>query len=421
MQKNVAIIGSGIAGMGAARILHNHGIKFKLFEKENYIGGHTHTVYVAEDYKNLAIDTGFIVFNEITYPNLVKLFKNDIVNYENTDMSFSVQYLPKNLEFCGSSISQLFSQKKNIFNFEFYRLLYQIIKFNKLCKQIDENSKYRNSSIKDFFNEEKIGQLCLDQYLLPMAAALWSSPQEQILDFPVLSLSRFLKNHGMLGMNTQFQWKTVTGGSWSYRDKIISGFKDNIYTNEPVLAVYKTASGYRIETSKQQLDFDTVIFATHADQALSIIKDPTELEMLILSKFKYQNNVTTLHTDHAIMPRSKRAWASWNYRVPHDQTKPGTITYYMNKLQNLDAKKNYFVSLNAQDIIDPKHVIHTFNYTHPIFDVAALNAQESIKNLHLESRGRYFCGSYFRFGFHEDALSSSVEMCKHILKKDQVL
>lgn len=414
---NIAIIGTGIAGMGCAHFLHkiNH---LTIYEQNNYVGGHTNTVYVEEDGIQVPVDTGFIVFNEFTYPNLTQLFKELSVEVKNTDMSFSVQHIPSGLEYAGSSLSHLFAQKKNIFSLKHIRFLMEINRFNKESIHILENEKYHFYSILDYCRENRYSDDFLYKYLAPMSSALWSTPTDTTLKFPAVALVRFFKNHGFLGLNTQFQWKTVHNGSWQYRDKLIAPFKDRIITGRKAVRIVREKEGVKIiDVQGYEQTFDKVILACHADQALTMLDAPSDKEFNLLSRFPYQKNIATLHTDIAVMPKLRKVWSSWNYRIEHkDGELKAHTTYYMNMLQKMSDKKDYFVSINQPDIVDQTKVIKTIQYEHPIFTPEAYDAQSYLPSLN-ENGPVYFCGSYFRYGFHEDALTSAVDLCKKLLKE----
>lgn len=413
--EKIAIIGTGIAGMGCGHFLHE---KYDLtfFEALDYIGGHTNTVTVEEDGKLVYIDTGFMVFNYQTYPNLCALFEEIKAPVKKTDMSFSVQYLPAKLEYSGSSMNHLFAQRRNIFNPAFLKMLMQINRFNKESVEILDDPKYADYSIGKYIEEFGYSQDMLWKYLIPMSSAVWSTPMKDILDFPAVSLIRFFKNHGFLGLDTQHQWYTLHNGSRSYRELLIAPFRDKIKLNKRVAVVE------RLEDGKVKVladdgtggKFDKVIMACHADQAYRIIRKKTKDEERLLSKFKYQPNKAVLHTDRNLMPKKKLAWSSWNYRVEekNGELVPSTI-YWMNRLQQVSEKQDYFVSVNPSDQLDPAKIIKEIDYEHPLFDVAAMQAQQELHLLN-QTGPVYFCGSYFKYGFHEDAYASAVELCKLI-------
>lgn len=411
MQK-LAIIGSGIAGMGCAHKLQ-HQYDITVFEQGDYIGGHTNTITLEEDGKPIYLDTGFMVFNYETYPNLTEMFAEIAAPVIKTDMSFSVQFLPKKLEYSGSSLNHLFAQRKNIFNISYLKMLMQINRFNKQSIEILDQPAYQDYSIGKFFKEFGYSDDMLWQYLIPMSAAVWSAPMEQILDFPAVTLIRFFKNHGFLGLDTQHQWYTLQNGSQAYREKLIAPFRDRIRINNKIVSVKRLENGKVevVNSINERFEFDKVIMACHANQTFETVKNKTTLETELLSKFKYQLNQAVVHTDEEQMPKAKLAWSSWNYRVEKqgDKLLPSTI-YWMNNLQGVSKKTNYFVSINPSATLNADKVIKQIDYHHPLFDVPAMRAQERLHELN-ENGPIYYCGSYFKYGFHEDAYKSAVNLC----------
>ncbi|BAU52302.1 NAD(P)/FAD-dependent oxidoreductase [Mucilaginibacter gotjawali] len=411
-----AIIGTGIAGMGCAHFLHQQS-DLTIYEQNDYVGGHTNTVTVDEDGKPVYIDTGFMVFNFKTYPNLCKLFDEIKAPVKKTDMSFSVQHVPSGLEYSGSSVNHLFAQRKNLFNLKYLKMLNQIGRFNKESIKILDDPKYANYSIGEYVKEFDFGEDMLWKYLVPMSSAVWSTPMEQMLDFPAVTLIRFFLNHGFLGLDTQHQWYTLEKGSRAYREILIKPFKDRISINRKAVKVERQATGKVVihASDGTQETFDRVIIAAHGDQALQMLEAPTGAEERLLSKFKYQYNKAVLHTDTSIMPKAKLAWSSWNYRIQMQEGKltPTTI-YWMNRLQQVSDKKDYFVSINPHNGLDERKIIKELDYEHPLFDVPAINAQAELHRLN-ETGPVYFCGSYFKYGFHEDAFASAVELCVKLL------
>ena len=413
--QTLAIIGTGIAGMGCGHLLqHKYDLTF--FEKNNYVGGHTNTVTVDEDGKDVYMDTGFMVFNFETYPNLRKLFDEIKAPIKKTDMSFSVQYVPTGLEYCGSGLNGLFAQRKNIFNVGYIKMLMEITRFNKISVEILDNPKYENYTLAQYIKEFKFSEEMLWKYLVPMSSAVWSTPMDKMLDFPAVALIRFFKNHGFLGLNTQHQWYTLQNGSQAYREILIKPFKDKIQINKPVVKVSRKDGKAIVHLSdgSHQI-FDKVILASHANETLAMLESPTNDEHRLLATFKYEKNPTTVHTDESVMPKNKRTWSSWNYRIEErNGVKVPTTIYWMNQLQGVSTKKNYFVSINAlPGSISKDKVLKVIDYEHPLFDVAAIDAQKELSKLN-EIGPLYFCGSYFKYGFHEDAYASAVELCKNL-------
>ncbi|HEX4888129.1 MAG TPA: FAD-dependent oxidoreductase [Luteibaculaceae bacterium] len=413
--KKIAIVGTGIAGMGAAHFLHQH-FDITLFEKNEYVGGHTNTVTVDEDGTAVPIDTGFIVFNHQTYPNLTRLFSQLGVTTKKCDMSFGVQHRPSGLEYCGSGLLGLFAQRKNIFSARHWRMLLQIKRFNEEATSDLEDGSLRGLSMADYCIKKGFGDDFLYRYLSPMSSALWSTPTDITLTFPAEALIKFFKNHGLLGLNTQYQWYTVHRGSWQYRDKLIRPFRDKIKTQTRITSVVDHGNKVTLTTDKgEQFDFDAVILAGHADQSLAMLSNPTPLQEHLLSKFEYQKNIAKLHTDASVMPKLKKCWSAWNYlTIEQGGTEVSSTVYSMNHLQKVSKKKDYFVSINDPGLVDAQKVLKTITYEHPIFNVDAYEAQKQLSELNKEGN-IYFCGSYFRNGFHEDALWSAVKLSEVLL------
>lgn len=411
--KTLAIIGTGMSGMSAAHFLKEE-YDITLFEKNDYIGGHTNTVYVDEDGQKKPIDTGFMVFNDVTYPLMIKLFAQLGVSSYNTDMSFSVRDNNIDMEFNGSSLGGLFSQKKNIFSPSYIRMLLDVSKLSKMAQEILTQPRFDNFAVKDLLT---IGfsQRFLDHFLLPMSSAVWSTPNDKIMNFHLRTLIRFFVNHGFLGLDTQHQWKTVTGGSQSYKLKLIAPFENRIKTNCGVLKVKSLGDKIQITTGQGEVSlFDKVVFASHADETLAMIENPTALQQELLSPFKYQENIALLHTDKSVMPKLKKNWSSWNFIYREDEI---FTIYYMNKLQKISDKIDYFININGERFVDASKVIKRIVYHHPVFDTQTAKAQERLSELNTDDNNMYFCGSYFRYGFHEDALLSSVMLCEKMLKR----
>lgn len=416
--QTLAIIGTGIAGMGCGHFLHKE-FDITLYEQNNYIGGHTHTVTIDEAGKPVYIDTGFMVYNDVTYPQLVRLFKELEVPVKNTSMSFSVQHVPSGWEYCGSGINGLFSQRKNMLNPRFIKMLFDIHRFNSECTEVLENESYGLYTLAEYVYEKNYGNDFLHKYLIPMSSAVWSTPPDRMIQFPAATLIRFFYNHGFLGLNTQHQWKTVVNGSQTYREKLIAPFRDRIMTNRPVVRVAREKGKATITDAQgRQSVYDKVILACHADQALQLLAHPTPFEERVLGEFKYQKNTAILHTDAGLMPKTKRAWSSWNYRLENNREgilAPSTI-YYMNSLQQVSETTDYFISINDADNIDPAKILKKINYDHPVFSVGTASAQKELPLLNA-SGPVYFCGSYFRYGFHEDAFNSALELSRLISGK----
>ena len=419
MKPKLAIIGTGISGLGCGHFLHKD-FDIHLYEQNEHIGGHSFTVDAKENNRQIPIDMGFMVFNKKTYPNLTRLFDELNVGYKNSNMSFSVQHLGQNLEYCGSSLNHLFGQRKNIFNLRHWRMLMQINRFNNEAREALESGQFDTLTLEEYVKVKNYGEDFFQLYIVPMSSAIWSTPPKLMLQFPATTLLRFFNNHGFLGMNTQHQWLTPKGGSREYVKKLTKPFRGRISTNNKILKVSRADKRATVHTADgQSYSYDKVILAGHADQSLALLDSPILEEKQELSKFKYQKNVGTLHTDPSSMPQNKLCWASWNYRIKEDtygELIPRTI-YWMNNLQNVSKETNYFVSINGEDEINPKKIIKQVEFEHPLFDSAAVNAQSKLHSLNQSSPEQtiYFCGSYFKYGFHEDALNSAMDLSSTIL------
>lgn len=417
MKEKLAIIGTGIAGMGAAHLLQKH-YDISLFEKNKYVGGHTNTVFVNEDGVDIPIDTGFMVFNKETYPNLINLFNELNVPIKKTSMSFSVQHKLSKLEYCGSGFNGIFAQRKNLFSPAFIKMLLQINRFNKESVKDLNCGFLENLSIADYIIQKSYNYDFLEKYLLPMSSAIWSTPPNTSLQFPAESLVRFFLNHGMLGLATHFQWYTVQNGSESYKNRLIAPFKDKIKTNAKIDVIKKIGDKIEVITNNnEQYFFDKVIIAAHAYEALQMLSKPSQLQQDLLSKFQYQENIAALHSDISVMPRNKKVWSSWNYLIDQKNGESRTTTIYnMNSLQNVSDKENYFVSINPIDL-NARKIHKVLTYFHPIFTLESLKAQKRLQELNQEGQ-IYFCGSYFGYGFHEDAYASAVKLSKQLLNQE---
>jgi len=414
--EKLAIIGTGIAGMAASYFLKEK-YDITVFEKNDYIGGHTNTVNAIEGEQQIPIDTGFMVFNHETYPYLTKLFEKLNVPIKDTDMSFAVRHDQSTWEYNGSSMSGLFSQRKNIFNPRFIKFLMAIDKFNNSAPQKLKNGELDNLTIKEFVEQENFTPDFYEKFLVPMSAAVWSTPFDKMADFPAKTLIQFFYNHGFMGLDTQFQWKTVVKGSETYKQKLIKSFKDKIKINSEIISA-KVNNENKVVLSDRNGNsfvFDKVVFASHADETYRIIKEPTTLQKELLSQFRYQENIALMHTDSSVMPKTRRAWSSWNYIIPKGE-EPFTV-YYMNMLQGVSDNVEYFININGEKHVDKNKVLKRIVYHHPLFDFPAVNAQKRLSELNTDENPMYFCGSYFRYGFHEDALMSAVQLCETILGK----
>ena len=418
---SVAIIGSGIAGMGCAHFLRRD-YDIRVFEREPRVGGHSNTVRIANGTggSTVPVDTGFMVYNRVTYPLLSRLFDSLDVPVVPTDMSFSVRDVASGVEWCGSSLNHLFAQRRNLLRPRFWRMLRQVDRFNREAVAALDDVRFASMTLTDYVAARGYGEDFLTLYLIPMSAAVWSTPPEMLLQFPATTLLRFFHNHGFLGLHTQHQWWTVAGGSCEYVQRLTAPWRDRIHVADPVVRIERGKGAVRVVTrSGERRRFDRVIVATHADEALALLADPTPDERAILGAFRYQHNRATVHGDTSVMPRTRRAWASWNYEVRRGNSGDAPATHYwMNSLQPLGDSPPVFVSVNGEERIDPRLVHQTIAYSHPLFTHEAVRAQALLPSLNLqgeESTGTFFCGSYARYGFHEDALWSAAAVSALLL------
>lgn len=409
----LAIIGSGISGLGCAHFLQ-HDYDLTIFEAGSHVGGHTNTIAVPEDGGEAVMDTGFMVYNEVTYPLLTRLFKELNVPTKETVMSFSVHHGPSGIEWNGGGLNTLFAQRKNLFSIDHWRFLLQLNRFNKEAVAALDEPRWQRMRLREYVEARGYGAAFLERYLIPMAGAVWSSPPDRVLEFPAMTLLRFWHNHGFLGLHTQHQWRTVDGGSREYVKRLIPPFADRIHLNTPVTELRRDNDAVWITTGRFGAQrFDKVIMASHADQSLRLLADPTEQERVVLSAFKYQRNHTQVHSDAGVMPDLKRCWAAWNYRNQAGRT---TTHYWMNALQGVSKKRNYFVSLNAELPGSASHA--EIDYEHPLFDLGAIDAQQKVAPLNDPASRTFFCGAWTRYGFHEDGLLSAHTLCRTLLKRD---
>jgi predicted NAD/FAD-binding protein len=420
----LAVIGTGIAGLGCAHFLHRH-FELTLFERNAYAGGHTNTLVVMEPGRGaVPIDTGFMVFNPVTYPLLTRLFAGLQVAVKPAPMSFSVRHADSGLEFCGSSLNRLFAQRRNLLRPRFHRMLLAVARFNREAVAALDLPETAELTLAEYVRQRGYGDDFLNLYLTPMSSAVWSTPPSLMLGFPAATLLRFFHNHGFLGMHTQHPWFTVVGGARTYVEKMTAPWRDRVRLGEAAVRVTRAGGSVTVTTGGgREQAFDGVILACHADQALRLLADPTPDEGRLLGAFGYQRNTATLHTDARVMPRTRRAWASWNYEINRDDTGAvATATHYwMNSLQGVSDRADYFVSINRPGAVDPARVLRTVDYEHPLFNLGSLRAQAGLPGLNRDARGKtatFFAGSYFRHGFHEDALLSAADLCGLLLERD---
>ena len=403
----IAVVGSGIAGLGAAWLLSRQH-EVVLFEREARLGGHTHTHRVTMQGREFAVDTGFIVFNNENYPLLARLFHELGVASQPTTMSFSVQDARNGLEYNAGSLGGLFCQPRNLLAPKFLRMLREIRRFYREAHHLLE-TEGAGPTLGDYLRAQNYSQLFIQDHLIPMASALWSSPSDRIMSFPAKYLVRFMRNHQMLQIKGRPQWRTVTGGSSRYIDAMQRNWKVQTRLKTTVLRVMRDDDRVRVTTDGGEEQFDQLVMACHSDHALALLGDASELERSILGAMPYQNNDTVLHTDARLLPRNRKAWAAWNAYVPAQENAACTVSYCMNILQALDAPKPLIVTLNRSAEIDPDKIIARMRYRHPVFtqtSVQAQNRRAAINGL----RRTWFAGAYWRYGFHEDGLRSAVSV-----------
>lgn len=420
----IAIIGSGISGLTAAWLL-NQSHEITVFEANDYIGGHTHTIDVDLDGEQLAIDTGFIVYNDWTYPNFIELLKRLDVGSLATEMSFSVRCERSRIEYNGSNLNGLFAQRSNLLRPRFHRMLKDILRFNREALELLD-ADHDSLTVDEYVTQQGYSKQFSDRYLIPMGAAIWSCPPETFGKFPVRFIVEFYRNHGLLSIKNRPQWRVISGGSARYVEKLIAPFKDRIRLNSAVESIARDENDITIRaTGSEDERFDHAIFACHSDQALKILGDSATLsERNVLIEFPYQKNSAVLHWDDSVLPKRRRAWASWNYHIDgppaasSDETsestgQSATVTYNMNILQRLNAQRTYCVTLNRDEAIDPAKVIGQYEYHHPIYTTERRAAQQKHPDLINHNRTS-FCGAYWGNGFHEDGVNSAIAVCRQL-------
>ena len=408
----IAIIGSGISGLSAAYYLSKkHHVD--LYEREDHFGGHSHTLDLILDGKKVSVDIGFIVFNFQTYPNLIKFFKENDVDIEKSNMSFSVSVDNTNFEYCGNGIRGIFSNKSNILNLKFLQMFFDIIKFYKKSDKID--IKDENYTLGEYLKHNRLSSAFINYHLIPMVSAIWSMPPVEASKMPIKFFFKFFQNHGLFKLKNRPQWYTVSNRSRSYVNKVISKVSGEYFKNYKITKIKRKSKGLDLYYGGENefFDYDKVILATHADEALKLIENPTVDEKNILSNFSYKENVAYIHTDQRAMPKNKKAWCSWNSSIDNKDIKKNSITYWLNLLQNLKSDENIFLTLNPYFEIDKTKVLKKVKFTHPYYDQKALDAQSELVKLQ-NQKDLLFCGSYFGYGFHEDGIKSSIEMLKNL-------
>ena len=411
---NIAIIGTGISGLTAAWHLHGaHDLT--IFEANDHIGGHTHTVDVEAQGQPYAVDTGFIVFNDWTYPHFIDLLEQLGVASQPTTMSFSVRCERTGLEYNGQDLNTLFAQRFNLFRPSFHRMLRDILRFNREAPALLDGD--RAITLNDYLREQGYSREFVEHYVIPMAAAIWSAEPDLMGDMPARFFVQFFKNHGLLSISNRPQWRVIQGGSRSYIGPLTAPFHDRIRLNCPVESIRRLPNCVQIKPKYGGVEhFDEVIVATHSDQALRLLADPTPKEQEILGAIPYQENEAVLHTDTRLLPRRKLAWAAWNYHLPTQPQTRVAVTYNMNLLQNLDAPVTFCVTLNRSEAIDPARVLYRTTYHHPVFTDEGVRAQARRSEISGVNR-TWYCGAYWRYGFHEDGVNSGLAVARGLLER----
>jgi len=406
----LAIIGSGISGLTCAHLLHQkHAIT--VFEAGARIGGHTATMAVNYEGCDYAIDTGFIVYNDWTYPNFIRLMEKLGVASHPTEMSFSVKCEQTGLEYGGNNLNTLFAQRSNLFKPAYLKMIRDIVSFNQQATDDLEHKRISDDiSLGDYLQQKGFGKMFVSKYLIPMGSAIWSASTATMLNFPLLFFIRFFKNHGLLSVNNRPQWRVIEGGSSAYLQPLTEGFRQHIRINTPVQSVRRFDDRVEIALPDGAVEvFDEVIFACHSDQALLLLQDSSAAEQQVLGAIPYQDNDVVLHIDDSVLPEKKLAWSSWNYYLRSDRQEQAILTYDMNILQGIDAPVTFCVTLNATESIDPDKILGRYCYSHPVFSMASVVAAERWQEINGVNRS-WFCGAYWANGFHEDGVNSGIRV-----------
>ena len=407
--KNIAVVGSGISGLAAAHFLSRRH-RVDLFEQERRLGGHTNTVLVEGPSGTVPLDTGFLVHNDRTYPNLVRLFGELGVATRESDMSFSVACRRTGLEYSSRGANGFFAQRRNVFSPSHLSLLLEIVRFNREAPALLNAPDADRQTLGDFLESRHFSELFTHRYLLPMAAAIWSASLSAILSFPALTLIRFFDNHGLLSLHAQPTWKVVAGGSYTYIPKLIATLSGNVHEGVSIQVVRRSEDAVTLMfRDRPSIRYDEVVFACHGDQVLRLLADPSDHERDVFSCFTTTTNVAWLHTDGSTLPAQARARASWNYQLAGDPAAPPMVTYDLNRLQGLTTSEQYCVTLNPEGGIDDRKVLRRMVYRHPLYTAEAIRAQRHWGDVSGINRTHY-CGAYWRYGFHEDGLYSALRV-----------
>ena len=408
----IAVIGSGISGLSSAYYLSKKH-KVDLFEKQDRFGGHSYTLDVKLNEKEkVAVDAGFMVFNKITYPNLINFFKENDIEIEKSDMSFSVSVKGTNIEYCGKGLNGIFSNRGNLLNLKFVKMFFEIINFYKRCEKLNPNN-IDKITLGEYLTKIGKSKYFIDYHIIPMVSAIWSMPPFEASQMPLTFFLSFFKNHGLFKLKDRPQWYTVTNRSKTYVDKILSKVSGEYFKNYEINKIIRDNNGVKVYYGSENefFNYDKVVLASHADESLKIISDITNKEREILSNFKYKPNKAVIHSDENLMPVNKNAWCSWNSSLNPDNKEQSSVTYWLNQLQNLKTDKNIFLTINPFVEIASDKIYHKIDFTHPYYDEKALQNQSNLKTIQ-NKNNTLFAGSYFGYGFHEDGIKSSIEMLK---------
>ena len=408
----IAVIGSGISGLSSAYYLSKKH-KVDLFEKQDRFGGHSYTLDIKLNEKEkVAVDAGFMVFNKITYPNLINFFKENEIEIEKSDMSFSVSVKGTNIEYCGKGLNGIFSNRGNLLNLKFVKMFFEIINFYKRCEKLNSNN-IEKITLGEYLTKIGKSKYFIDYHIIPMVSAIWSMPPFEASQMPLTFFLSFFKNHGLFKLKDRPQWYTVTNRSKTYVDKILSKVSGEYFKNYEINKIIRDNNGVKVYYGSENefFNYDKVVLASHADESLKIISDITNKEREILSNFKYKPNKAVIHSDENLMPVNKKAWCSWNSSLNPDNKEQSSVTYWLNQLQNLKTDKNIFLTINPFLEIDSDKIYHKIDFTHPYYDEKALQNQSNLKTIQ-NTNNTLFAGSYFGYGFHEDGIKSSIEMLK---------
>ena len=408
----IAVIGSGISGLSSAYYLSKKH-KVDLFEKQDRFGGHSYTLDVKLNEKEkVAVDAGFMVFNKITYPNLINFFKENDIEIEKSDMSFSVSVKGTNIEYCGKGLNGIFSNRGNLLNLKFVKMFFEIINFYKRCEKLNSNN-IEKITLGEYLTKIGKSKYFIDYHIIPMVSAIWSMPPFEASQMPLTFFLSFFKNHGLFKLKDRPQWYTVTNRSKTYVDKILSKVSGEYFKNYEINKIIRDNNGVKVYYGSENefFNYDKVVLASHADESLKIISDITNKEREILSNFKYKPNKAVIHSDENLMPLNKNAWCSWNSSLNPNNKEQSSVTYWLNQLQNLKTDKNIFLTINPFVEIDSDKIYHKIDFTHPYYDEKALQNQSNLNTIQ-NTNNTLFAGSYFGYGFHEDGIKSSIEMLK---------